>query len=65
MEPAHERRCLRNMIQKFFPLSNIEWLLVAGTAWLSFDVFILGNFGYVGSGEYGEVFVPALIANKV
>ena len=53
------------MIQKFFPLSNIEWLLVAGTAWLSFDVFILGKFGYVGSGEYGEVFVPALIANKV
>jgi len=53
------------MIRKFFPLSKVEWMLLAGTAWLSFDVFILGIFGYVGSGEYGEVFVPALIANKV
>ncbi|MDP6786302.1 MAG: DUF6044 family protein [Rhodospirillales bacterium] len=53
------------MARKFFPLSKIEWLLLAGAAWLSFDVFILGQFGYVGSGEYGEVFVPALIANKV
>ena len=53
------------MARKFFPLSKIEWLLLVGTVWLSFDIFILGKYGYVGSGEYGEVFVPALIANKV
>jgi hypothetical protein len=53
------------MVQKIFPLSKIEWLLLAGTVWLSFDIFFLGKYGYVGSGEYGEVFVPALIANKV
>ena len=53
------------MARKLFPLSKIEWLLLAGTVWFSFDIFILGKYGYVGSGEYGEVFVPALIANKV
>ncbi len=52
------------MSQRLSRFLTVEWLLVFGAVWLSFDVFMLGPYGYVGSGEYGEMFVPSMLAHQ-
>ena len=52
------------MNQRLSRFLTVEWLLIAGAVWLSFDVFLLGPYGYVGSGEYGEMCGPSMVAHQ-
>ena len=52
------------MNQRLSRFLTVEWLLIVGAVWLSFDIFLLGPYGYVGSGEYGEMFVPSMLAHQ-
>ena len=46
-------------------LLKIEWLLLFGILWLSFEFFILGKHSFLSSAFDGELFVPGLLAKKV
>lgn len=43
---------------------TIEWLPFFILLWLSLDFIVLGKFGYISTGDNGDIIIPGLISNK-